>query len=58
MGLEGTRWRRKTDDAEIIIDADSDSSGRSNRSLLARNLATERSFWLTPEGLGRKYELL
>ena len=52
--LRGTRWRRKSDGAVIRIEADSDHSGYSNRSLLAHN--GSRSFWVTPEGLSRKYE--
>jgi len=52
--LRGTRWRRKSDGAVICIEGDSDSSGCGNRSLLAHN--GSRSFWVTLEGLRRKYE--
>lgn len=55
MGLVGTRWVR-ADGTVIEITGDSESgSGRSNRSLQARNMSNGRSFWVTPEGLHRKY---
>lgn len=57
MSLIWTVWRRKTDDTRITIEGDSDGSRRSNRSLLARNTAAGRHFWVTPEGLTRKYEI-
>lgn len=55
--LKGTRWVRKSDQTDIVIEADSDGSGRGNRSLLARNETTGHTFWVTPEGLSRKYSL-
>ena len=56
MSLKGTHWTRKSDNTLICIEADAESgSGHGNRSLLARNKNTGRNFWVTPEGLGRKY---
>lgn len=55
MSLKGTHWIRKSDNTLIVIEADSDAAGLGNRSLLARNKHTGRNFWVTPEGLGRKY---
>lgn len=52
--LRGTRWRRKSDGVVILIEGDSDCSGGGNRSLLA--VSGSRHFWVTPKGLGRKYE--
>ena len=54
-GYVGTTWIRKRDDELVVIKGDSEPSGGSNRSLLAKNVRTQRSFWVTPEGLGRKY---
>ncbi|QDF15411.1 hypothetical protein SEA_MOLLYMUR_50 [Gordonia phage Mollymur] len=52
-----TRWRRNRDDVVITIVADSEAGfDRTNRSLLARNVETRRNFWITPEGLWKKYE--
>jgi hypothetical protein len=56
-GYEGTRWCRKSDDAEIRIEGDAEAGGgRGKRSMRAINLVSRRSFWVTPEGLHRKYE--
>lgn len=56
MSLKGTTWLRKSDNVAVRIEADSEASGgRGNRSLRALNLLTRRAFWVTPEGLGRKY---
>mgnify|MGYP006976731762 CR=1 FL=1 len=53
----GTRWLRKRDNAVIRIEGDADAGGGySNRSLRAVNEGTGRAFWVTPEGLHRKYE--
>ncbi|QIG58715.1 hypothetical protein SEA_DATBOI_50 [Gordonia phage DatBoi] len=52
-----TQWRRNRDDVIVEIVADTEaSSQRGNRSVLARNLDTNRNFWITPEGLWKKYE--
>ena len=54
--LAGTTWVRKSDDVVIRIEGDSSaSSGMSWRNLLAVNTSTGRHFWVTPEGLYRKY---
>jgi len=52
---EGTRWQRKTDGLAIKIEGDADRGGSSSRYLLARNLETGRTFWISPKGLARKY---
>jgi len=57
MSYQGTRWLRKQDSAVIRIEGDADAGGGySNRSLRAVNESTGRAFWVTPEGLRRKYE--
>ena len=53
--LTGTSWRRIKDGVRISISSDSEGPPRGNRSLLATRLDTGRTFWVTPEGLGRKY---
>lgn len=58
MNLVGTRWRRNDGILiEIVADAEA-ASGRTNRSVRARNLDLNREFWVTPEGLTRKYKRL
>lgn len=52
--LEGTHWVRNKDNALVVILGDPLPVG-SSRSLLAQNRMTGRKFWVTPEGLGRKY---
>lgn len=51
-----TLWRRRSDGAHIRIESDIDAwTGRGNRDLRAINTVTGRAFWVTPEGLARKY---
>lgn len=54
--LAGTRWRRTKDGVRISISSDSEGPARGSRSLLAHRLDTGRAFWVTPEGLRRKYQ--
>ncbi len=51
----GTRWTRKADGATITIVGDAEPAAGSTRSVRARNEATGRHFWVTPEGIHRKY---
>lgn len=56
MTYRDSRWQRKSDKAVIRIEADPQAfTGGGCRHLRAVNEATNRSFWVTPEGLARKY---
>ncbi|QAU06621.1 hypothetical protein SEA_WILLIAMBOONE_119 [Gordonia phage WilliamBoone] len=56
MNYKGSVWIRKSDLVSIRILADAEcGSRRSSRSLRAINLDTGRHFWVTPEGIQRKY---
>lgn len=56
MRLDGTSWVRLSDNARIVIESDPEVSGSPRRSLRAVNMQTGRAFWVTPEGLSRKYK--
>lgn len=54
MNYRGTEWERR-DGMRIRVEGDASPGGSMSRGLLAVNLGTGRSFWVTPQGIARRY---